>query len=127
MWQRDVDLVVPLWQGCDDMRVAAGASALARLVATAHPRMHIAVSDGRRGAVDGVHHLELIARTLRQVLTAIARRTPARVLPVGGDCVSVVAGLEPLSRRYPGIAVYWVDAYPYLHTPQSTPTGLVQG
>lgn len=127
MWQRDVDLVVPLWQGCDDMRVAAGASALARLVATANPRMHIAVSDGRRGAVDGVHHLELIARTMRQVRTRMARRNPARVLTLGGDCVSDLAALEHLSRRYPGMAVYWVDAYPDLHTPQSSPTGLVQG
>lgn len=126
MWQRDVDLVVPLWQGCDDMRVAAGASALARRVATANPRMHIAVSDGRRSAVDGVHHLELIAHTVRQVRTRMARRNPARVLTLGGDGVSDLAVVEHLSRRYPGMAVYWVDAYPNLHTPLSSPNGLVQ-
>ncbi|MEY9212025.1 arginase family protein [Thermobifida halotolerans] len=127
MWQRDMDLVVPLWQGGDDVRIAAGASALARLVPASGSRMHMAVSDGRRGATDGVCNLELVAQAVRQMRTRMLRRAPRRVLTLGGDCASDLAAIEHLARRHPGMVVYWVDAHADLNTPASSPTGRVHG
>lgn len=127
MWQRDMDLVVPLWQGGDDVRVAAGAGVLARLVSATGSRMHMAVLDGRRGAVDGVRNLELVAQAVRQVRTRMARRDPARVLTLGGDCTCDLAVVEHLARRHPGMVVYWVDAHADLNTPASSPSGLAHG
>ncbi|GAA3741388.1 arginase [Spinactinospora alkalitolerans] len=127
MWQRDVDLVVPLWQGGDDVRVAAGAAALARLVPSGGSRLHVSVSDGARDVVDGVRNLDVVASTVRGLRERLARRDPARALTLGGDCVSDVAVAEHLAGRYPDLVVYWVDAHADLNTPASSPSGKAHG
>ncbi|TDQ50700.1 arginase family protein [Actinorugispora endophytica] len=127
VWQRDVDLVVPLWQGGDDVRVAAGAAELAQLVPASGSRLHVAVPDGRRGVVDGVCNLELVSQALRQMRSRLARRDPSRILTLGGDCASDLAAVEHLGRRHRDMVVYWVDAHPDLNTPESSPSGRVHG
>ncbi|WP_017537723.1 MULTISPECIES: arginase family protein [Nocardiopsis] len=127
VWQRDVDLVVPLWQGGDDVRVAPGAAALARQVPSGGSRLHVSVTDGPRRVVGGVLNLETVAETQRQLGDRLARRDPARTLTLGGDCCSDLAAVRHLAARYPGMACYWVDAHPDLNTPQSSPSGRAHG
>ncbi|WP_046470557.1 arginase family protein [Allosalinactinospora lopnorensis] len=128
MWQRDVDLVVPLWQGGDDVRVAQGASALARLVPSAGgSRLHVSVTDGPREKVDKVRNLQVVADTLRQLRERVAHKAPVRVLTLGGDCLSDVAAAEHLAARHKGMVVYWVDAHADLNTPDSSPSGKAHG
>lgn len=127
VWQRDVDLVVPLWQGGDDVRVAAGSAALARLAPSAGSRLHVSVPDGRRSVVDGVCNLDLVARAVRQLRMRLASRDPGRVLTLGGDCVADLAAVEHLARRRPDLVVYWLDAHAGLNTPDASPGGRVSG
>lgn len=127
VWQREVDLVVPLWQGGDDVRVAAGAGALARLVPTHAGRLHIAVSEGARTAREGVRNLDTVAETTRHMRERLARRSPGSVLTLGGDCASDIAAVQHLARRHPGLTVYWVDAHGDLNTPAESPSGLAHG
>ncbi|GAB3209064.1 arginase family protein [Marinactinospora thermotolerans] len=127
VWQRDVDLVVPLWQGGDDVRVAAGAAALARLVPPDGSRLHVSVSDGPREMVEGVRNLEVLEATLRRLREHLARRDPARALTLGGDCLSDLPVAGHLAARHPGMAVYWLDAHADLNTAASSPSGLAHG
>ncbi|GAA3765217.1 arginase family protein [Salinactinospora qingdaonensis] len=123
VWQRDVDLVVPLWQGGDDVRAAAGAAALARIVPTGQNRLHVSVPDGERATLEGVRNLEVLADTVRQLRDRIAKRAPTRALTLGGDGLSDLATLEHLTRVHPGTVVYWMGAHAAAHTPASCPTG----
>ncbi|GAA1765529.1 MULTISPECIES: arginase family protein [Streptomonospora] len=127
VWQREVDLVVPLWQGGDDVRVAAGAGALARLVPTHAGRLHIAVSEGPRTARDGVRNLDTLAQTAQRMRERLARRDPARILTLGGDCACDTAAAQHLARRHPGMTVYWIDAHADLNAPAQSPSGLAHG
>ncbi|MUL40683.1 arginase family protein [Streptomonospora sp. PA3] len=127
IWQRDVDLVVPLWQGGDDVRVAAGAGALARLVPTHAERLHIAVSEGPRRARDGVRNLDTLAQTTRRMRQRLDHRNPSRILTLGGDCACDLAAAQHLTRRHPDLTVYWVDAHGDLNTPAQSPSGLAHG
>ncbi|GAA4911983.1 arginase family protein [Streptomonospora salina] len=127
VWQRGIDLVVPLWQGGDDVRVAAGAGALARLVPAQAGRMHIAVSEGPRTARDGVRNLDTVAQTTRGIRERLAHRSPDSVLTLGGDCTSDLAAVDHLARRHPGMTVYWIDAHGDLNTPGTSPSGLAHG
>jgi len=127
VWQRDVDLVVPLWQGGDDMRVAPGAAALARLIPTGGSRLHISVTDGPRTTVDGILNLDIVADTQRQLRDRLTRRDPRRTLTLGGDCTSDLAAVQHLAARHPGMTCYWVDAHPDLNTPATSPSGRAHG
>ena len=127
VWQRDVDLVVPLWQGGDDVRVAPGSAALARQVPSGGSRLHISVTDGPRQVADGVLNLETVAETQRRIRDRLVRRDPARTLTLGGDCASDLAAVQHLAARYPGMSCYWVDAHPDLNTPESSPSGRAHG
>ncbi|WP_067970106.1 arginase family protein [Nocardiopsis trehalosi] len=127
VWQRDVDLVVPLWQGGGHIGVAAGAAALARMVAPSGGRLHISVADGTPTAHDGVQALDTVADTLQRLHDRLARRDPARVLTLGGDCASDLAAMRHLAARHPGLTVYWVDAHADLNTPATSPSGRAHG
>ncbi|PSK98957.1 arginase [Murinocardiopsis flavida] len=125
--EREVDLVVPLWQGGDDVRVAAGAAELARMVPAGGGRLHVAVPDGGREVVEGVRSLEVVAEVVRQLRERLAHRDPGRVLTLGGDCLSDVAAVGHVAGRHPGLVVYWVDAHADLNTPESSPSGRAHG
>ena len=127
VWHRDVDLVVPLWQGGDDVRVSAGPGALAHLVPAGGRRLHVAVADGPRAVVDGVVNLETVAETQRLLAERLRRRDPRRALTLGGDCASDLAVVRHLAGRNPGMACYWVDAHADLNTPGSSPSGRAHG
>ncbi|MBB4931971.1 arginase [Lipingzhangella halophila] len=128
LWSRDVDLVVPLWQGGDNVRVAQGAAALARLVpSSGGSRLHVSVSDGSQTTVDGVRNLEVLAGILRQLRERVAHKAPARTLTLGGDCLSDLAAVEHLASRHNDLVVYWVDAHGDLNTPASSPSGRAHG
>ncbi|RNL81817.1 arginase family protein [Halostreptopolyspora alba] len=128
MWLRDVDLVVPLWQGGDNVRTGQGAAALARLVpSSGGRRLHVSVSDGTQTTVDGVRNLEVLADTLRQLRERVAHKNPTRTLTLGGDCLSDLAATEHLAAHHEGLVVYWVDAHGDLNTPASSPSGRAHG
>ncbi|QBI54260.1 arginase family protein [Streptomonospora litoralis] len=127
VWQREVDLVVPLWQGGDDVRVAAGAGQLARLAPTHAGRLHIAVSEGPRAARDGIRNLDTVAETTRRMRDRLARRDPARILTLGGDCTCDIAAAQHLAARHPDMTVYWIDAHGDLNVPAQSPSGLAHG
>ncbi|GLU48460.1 arginase family protein [Nocardiopsis ansamitocini] len=127
VWQRDIDLVVPLWQGGDDVRVAAGSAALARMVPSGGNRLHVSVPDGRRGVVEGVANLDVLADTVHQLGVRLAGRDARRVLTLGGDCTSDLAAMRHLTARYPSMVVYWVDAHPDLNTADVSPSHHAHG
>ncbi len=126
--QRDVDLVIPLWQGGDNVRTAQGAAALARLVpSSGGSRLHVSVSDGSQHTVDGVRNLEVLADTLRQLRERLAHKDPTRALTLGGDCLSDLPTAQHLAARHNDLVVYWVDAHADLNTPASSPSGRAHG
>ncbi|MBV2366293.1 arginase family protein [Streptomonospora nanhaiensis] len=127
VWKRDVDLVVPLWQGADDLRVAAGAAELARLVPTSTARLHVAVFDGPRHTRDGVRNLDAVADTLQRTRDRLIHRDPHRVLTLGGDCACDIPAVQHLAARHPGLTLYWVDAHADLNTPRTSPSGTAHG
>ncbi|GAA1996935.1 arginase family protein [Nocardiopsis rhodophaea] len=127
VWQRDVDLVVPLWQGGDDVRIAAGASALAHLIPPSGNRLHVAVTDGPRTTVDGVRSLDAIHGTLKRLRNRLTRRDPHRTLTLGGDCLSDLVAVQHLANRHPDMVLYWVDAHADLNTPATSPSGRAHG
>lgn len=128
MWLRDVDLVVPLWQGGDNIRTAQGAAALARLIpSSGGRRLHVSVSDGTQTTVDGVRNLEVLADTLRQLRERVTHKNPTRTLTLGGDCLSDLAAAEHLAAHHEDLVVYWVDAHGDLNTPASSPSGRAHG
>ncbi|MBB6171814.1 arginase [Nocardiopsis mwathae] len=126
-WQRDVDLVVPLWQGGDDVRTAAGASALARLIPPNGNRLHVAVTDGPRTTIDGIRSLDAIHGTLTRLRDRLTRRDPQRTLTLGGDCLSDLVAIQHLATRHPDMTLYWVDAHPDLNTPATSPSQRAHG
>ncbi|MDA0563483.1 arginase family protein [Streptomonospora sp. S1-112] len=127
VWQRDVDLVIPLWQGADDLRVAAGAAELARLVPTSTGRLHVAVPDAPRHTREGIRNLDSVADTLHRTRDRLAHRDPHRVLTLGGDCACDIPAVQHLAARHPGLTLYWVDAHADLNTPRTSPSGTAHG
>ncbi|GAB3440334.1 hypothetical protein GCM10027570_05680 [Streptomonospora sediminis] len=119
--------MVPLWQGGDDVRVAAGAGALARIVPTHAGRLHTAVSEDTRRTRDRIRNLDTLAETTRRMRERLTRRDPARILTLGGDCTSDLAAAQHLAARHPAMTVYWIDAHGDLNTPTESPSGLAHG
>lgn len=126
-WQRDIDLVVPLWQGGDDVRAAAGAEALARMVPSGGHRLFVSVADGPRRVSGGVRSAGAVAAAQNHLRQLLARQSPQRLLTLGGDCSTGLAPAQYAVARHRGLAVYWVDAHADLSTPAGSPSGKAQG
>ena len=127
MWQRDVDLIVPLWHGGDDVRVAAGAAALARLIPPNDDRLHISVPDKPRTTTDGIRNLDTLDHTLHRLRQRLTGRNPHRALTLGGDCTTDTPAIHHLATRHPDLTLYWIDAHADLNTPATSPSAKAHG
>jgi arginase len=128
MWTRDLDLVVPLWQGADDARVRDGAGALAALTTPGPRRELVQVPAGPSAEHAGVRHHAAVQAALRAQGELLEQLDPDRLLTLGGDCTVEVAAVAHLARRYGRrLFVLWIDAHGDLNTPISSPSGTAHG
>jgi len=128
MWIRDLDLLVPLWQGGDDERLAAGADALGLLTAPAPVRRVVQVPTSASELDRSVRHRLQVNEAWRAQVEVLDQEDPDRVLTLGGDCSVEVAPVSHLARRYgPRLFVLWIDAHADLNTPTSSPSGTAHG
>src|ERR1700751_2354717 len=120
-------LNMPQWQGGNEPAYRFGAELLAWLAPQASGPVETvsipepAAGEGLavEGGVVGRAHLLPQARAARQ---AIERHDPARIVPLGGDCLVSLAPFAYLSERYGGeLGVLWVDAHPDIMTPDDYP------
>lgn len=128
MWERDVDLVVPLWQGGDDARLLKGAQALAARVPAARSRVTVAVPATGSPREGGVRHQAAVALAVQAQADVLEQRRPDRLLTLGGDCAVELASVAHLARRHKErLFVLWVDAHADLNTPTGSPSGTAHG
>ncbi len=126
-WRRDLDLVVPLWQGGDDVGLADGAFRLAAAIDKAPSRCEVVVPAAGSEAVEGVKHLATVASALDDSREVLREHDPTRILTLGGDCSVEVPPIEHLSTKHKGLVVFWVDAHGDLNTPDTSPSGTAHG
>ncbi|MFF0317719.1 arginase family protein [Micromonospora sp. NPDC005252] len=125
MWSRDLDVLVPMWQGADDLRVCEGPAALAALTVPGTRRVTVPVPAGGSEREGGVRHRAAVVDAHRDVL---ARHRPRRLLTLGGDCAVEVASVAHLAGRYAQrLFVLWIDAHGDLNTPASSPSATAHG
>jgi arginase len=128
MWSRDLDLLVPLWQGGDDERLRPGAEALGRLTPSAPVRHLVPVPLAGSGLDRSVLHRLALDEAFRAQLELLGREDPERLLTLGGDCSVEVASISHLSGRHgPRLFVLWIDAHADLNNPGSSPSGTAHG
>lgn len=128
MWNRDLDLLVPLWQGGNDERLRSGAEALGLLTMPAPVRRLVPVPVSGSGLDRSVRHRLQVSNAWRAQADVLEMEDPERVLTLGGDCSVEVASVSHLSRRYgPRLFVLWVDAHADLNNPASSPSGRAHG
>lgn len=128
VWTRDLDLLVPLWQGGDDERLRPGAEALGRLTAPAPVRRVVQVPVSGSGLDRSVRHRLEVGAAWQAQLAVLAEEDPERVLTLGGDCSVEVASVSHLVGRHgPRLFVLWIDAHADLNTPGSSPSGTAHG
>ncbi|MFF0155068.1 arginase family protein [Micromonospora sp. NPDC005203] len=128
MWNRDLDVLVPMWQGADDIRVRDGAAALGDLTAPATQRLTVPVPPGGSEREDGVRHRAAVVDAYRAHRDVLARHRPRRLLTLGGDCTVEVASVAHLAGHYTQrLFVLWIDAHGDLNTPASSPSGTAHG
>lgn len=128
MWERDLDLLVPLWQGGDDERLQAGAEALGLLTTPAQLRRAVRVPASGSGRDRSVRHRLQVAAAWRAQVEELELHSPDRVLTLGGDCSVEVAPVSHLACRYgPRLFVLWIDAHADLNNPSSSPSGTAHG
>jgi len=128
VWTRDLDLLVPLWQGADDVRVRDGAAALGALIPPGPARVVVPVPGGGSARSSGVRHRAAVARAVRDQQELLRQHGPGRLLTLGGDCTVEVAAVAHLAGRYgPRLFVLWIDAHADLNTPETSPSGTAHG
>ena len=128
MWTRDLDLLVPLWQGGDDERLRPGAEALGRLTSSAPVRRVVQVPVSGSGLDRSVRHRLEVGAAWQAQVAVLEQEDPERVLTLGGDCSVEVASVSHLAGRYgPRLFVLWIDAHADLNTPGSSPSGTAHG
>jgi arginase len=128
MWSRDLDLLVPLWQGADDIRVRDGADGLDALTTPAARRVVVPVPPDGSARADGVLSRDAVHAALAAQRRALEIHDPARVLTLGGDCTVEVASIAHLAGRYGRrLFVLWIDAHGDLNTPATSPSGTAHG
>ncbi|MDG4839295.1 arginase family protein [Micromonospora sp. WMMD967] len=128
MWNRDLDVLVPMWQGADDSRVREGAAALGALTEPATRRVTVPVPAGGSERQDGVRHRAALVEAHRAHREVLAKHRPQRVLTLGGDCAVEVASVAHLAGQYAErLFVLWIDAHGDLNTPASSPSGAAHG
>ncbi|MEO3771053.1 arginase family protein [Micromonospora sp. B9E7] len=128
MWNRDLDVLVPMWQGADDIRVRDGAAALGALTAPGTRRITVPVVAGGSEREKGVRHRAAVVDAYRAHRDVLARHHPRRLLTLGGDCAVEVASVAHLAGHYAQrLFVLWIDAHGDLNTPASSPSGMAHG
>ncbi|MGC5310302.1 arginase family protein [Micromonospora zamorensis] len=128
MWSRDLDVLVPTWQGADDLRVREGATALAALTTPGSQRVTVPVPGGGSAPEGGVRHRAAVFNAYHAQTEVLARHRPQRLLTLGGDCTVEVASVAHLAGRYAKrLFVLWIDAHGDLNTPASSPSGTAHG
>jgi arginase len=128
VWTRDLDLLVPLWQGGDDERLRPGAEALGRLTSSAPVRRVVQVPVSGSGLDRSVRHRLEVGAAWQAQVAVLEEEDPERVLTLGGDCSVEVASVSHLAGRYgPRLFVLWIDAHADLNTPGSSPSGTAHG
>ncbi len=127
-------LVVPQWQGSPSsraMQLIDGAQAIAGDL----PRSATTVLDVPMEAGEslgtGIHRLSALQRVRAMVADALDAHAAAApdepVLTIGGDCGIALAPIAHAARRFPELAVVWIDAHPDLNSPDSSPSGAFAG
>ncbi|MFG3556615.1 arginase family protein [Micromonospora sp. NPDC047557] len=128
MWNRDLDVLVPMWQGADDLRVREAPAALAALTVPGTRRVTVPVPAGGSEREGGVRHRAAVVDAYRAHRDVLARHRPRRLLTLGGDCAVEVASVAHLAGRYAHrLFVLWIDAHGDLNTPASSPSGMAHG
>jgi arginase len=128
MWERDVDLIVPLWQGGDDARLGGGAAALAARLPEVRSRVTVAVPATGSAREGGVLHRAAVASAVQAQADVLEERQPDRILTLGGDCAVEIASVRHLAGRYgERLFVLWIDAHADLNTPTGSPSGTAHG
>ncbi|MGC4877806.1 arginase family protein [Micromonospora sp. DT43] len=128
MWSRDLDVLVPMWQGADDLRVREGPAALAALTAPGARRVTVPVPAGAAQRAGGVRNRAAVVDAYRAHRDVLARHRPRRLLTLGGDCAVEVASVAHLAGRYARrLFVLWIDAHADLNTPASSPSATAHG
>ncbi|MEU8113792.1 arginase family protein [Micromonospora sp. NPDC048947] len=128
MWNRDLDVLVPMWQGADDIRVRDGAAALGALVAPGTQRVTVPVPTEGSEREKGVRHRDAVVDAHSAHAEVLARYRPRRLLTLGGDCAVEVASVAHLADHYAQrLFVLWIDAHGDLNTPASSPSGTAHG
>ncbi|MET8087531.1 arginase family protein [Micromonospora sp. NPDC005237] len=128
MWSRDLDVLVPMWQGADDLRVREGPAALAALTVPGTRRVTVPVPAGGSEREGGVRHRAAVVDAYRAHRDVLARHRPRRLLTLGGDCAVEVASVAHLAGRYAQrLFVLWIDAHGDLNTPASSPSATAHG
>jgi arginase len=79
----------------------------------------------------GIHRLSALQRVRGMVADALDAHDVGApdepVLTIGGDCGIALAPIAHAARRFPGLAVVWIDAHPDLNSPDSSPSGAFAG
>nr|WTA64482.1 arginase family protein [Micromonospora sp. NBC_00855] len=128
MWNRDLDVLVPMWQGADDIRVRDGAAVLGALTAPGARRVTVPVPAGGSEREKGVRHRAAVVDAYRAHRDVLGRHRPRRLLTLGGDCAVEVASVAHLAGHYAQrLFVLWIDAHGDLNTPASSPSGTAHG
>ncbi|GAB4107186.1 arginase family protein [Micromonospora taraxaci] len=128
MWNRDLDVLVPMWQGADDTRVREGAAALGAQTEPGTRRVTVPVPSGGSERQDGVRNRAVLVEAYRAHRGVLAEHRPQRLLTLGGDCAVEVASVAHLADQYAErLFVLWIDAHGDLNTPASSPSGAAHG
>lgn len=125
----DLTVLNPEWQGFGlGSAVMDGAVALAETLGAGDALRVDVPRDETLAVRDGVLGLSSIAPRFRRTLDELRRRTPDRILHIGGTCGAELAPVTYLNERYGGsLAVVWLDAHADLNTPESSPSGHFHG
>ncbi|MER7795578.1 arginase family protein [Streptomyces sp. NPDC097640] len=123
-------LVIPQWQGSaarNPQRLVEGAHRLGALLPAAR-RTVVEIDPGPGQYLDGVRHLDVLARSLEATRAALSRSGDDTLLAVGGDCgIELAPVARAVARHGDDLAVVWFDAHADLNTPDASPSGGFHG
>lgn len=127
-FERDLDLVVGLWQGGEDPGLRDGADALAEHLPAAEDRFRIAIDLPEKSEPIGdVRNLASVSAHLDAAEARMSEQDADSVLVLGGDCTVAVAPISHLRARHEELRLIWIDAHADSHTPDSSATGNAYG
>lgn len=118
---RNIRLVIPLWQGGNCPAYSIGAKMLDWLAPeTDTPVFHVPVREpnGPLPKEDGIPGRSDINDQLAQTWSIIKEQEPQRIVTFGGDCLVSLAPFAWLSEKYgEKLGVLWIDSHPDVQTP----------